>query len=83
MNLTPNLKTKVGELFQNLCADWPENRAIYIVFHGHSVPAGYHRAPEVKPFDSYPHMVFQRPTRAFSYSCYQLHNDGYWRGNFC
>ena len=33
---------------------WPNNRAIHLVFHGHSVPAGYHKTPEVKPFDSYP-----------------------------
>lgn len=33
---------------------WPDNRTINIVFHGHSVPAGYHRAGEVKPFESYP-----------------------------
>jgi lysophospholipase L1-like esterase len=47
------------QLFQNLRAVWPENRAINLVFHGHSVPAGYHATPEVRPFDSYPFMVFQ------------------------
>lgn len=36
---------------------WPQNRAIHLVFHGHSVPAGYHKTPEVKPFESYPHLV--------------------------
>jgi len=36
---------------------WPNNRAINLVFHGHSVPAGYHKTPEVKPFESYPHLV--------------------------
>lgn len=33
---------------------WPKNRSIHLVFHGHSVPAGYHKTPRVKPFDSYP-----------------------------
>ncbi len=33
---------------------WPKNRAVHLVFHGHSVPAGYHRTPRVKPFESYP-----------------------------
>lgn len=37
---------------------WPANRAIQLVFHGHSVPAGYHRTPDVRPFESYPHLVF-------------------------
>lgn len=36
---------------------WPKNRTIQVVFHGHSVPAGYHKTPEVKPFESYPHLV--------------------------
>lgn len=36
---------------------WPKNRTIHVVFHGHSVPAGFHRTPEVKPFESYPHLV--------------------------
>jgi lysophospholipase L1-like esterase len=35
---------------------WPENRALQIVFHGHSVPAGYHKTPEVRTFESYPHL---------------------------
>jgi lysophospholipase L1-like esterase len=38
---------------------WPKNRIINLVFHGHSVPAGYHKTPEVKPFESYPHLVHQ------------------------
>ena len=35
---------------------WPANRTINLIFHGHSVPAGYHATPEVKPFESYPHL---------------------------
>jgi acyl-CoA thioesterase-1 len=40
-----------------LVKKWPHNRTVNIVFHGHSVPAGYHKTPEVKPFESYPHLV--------------------------
>lgn len=36
---------------------WPKNRAINIVFHGHSVPSGYHKTPDVRTFESYPHLV--------------------------
>jgi len=39
---------------------WPQNRAINLVFHGHSVPSGYHKTPEVKPFESYPHLLYQQ-----------------------
>lgn len=35
---------------------WPENKAVHIVFHGHSVPSGYHKTPEVRTFESYPHL---------------------------
>ena len=35
---------------------WPSNRTVNIVFHGHSVPSGYHLTPTVKPFESYPHL---------------------------
>lgn len=40
-------------------AIWPDNRTVNVVWHGHSVPAGYHVTPEVKPFESYPFMVHQ------------------------
>jgi acyl-CoA thioesterase-1 len=36
---------------------WPENRTVYVVCHGHSVPAGYFETPEVRPFESYPHLL--------------------------
>lgn len=41
-------------LLAELKKPWPENRVVNVIFHGHSVPAGYHKTPEVKPFESYP-----------------------------
>jgi len=38
---------------------WPANRTINLVFHGHSVPAGYGRTPDVNTFDSYPYQVLK------------------------
>jgi acyl-CoA thioesterase-1 len=46
-------------LFEDLRRSWPGNRTLHLVFHGHSVPAGYHVTPEVKPFDSYPLMTVE------------------------
>jgi len=41
-----------------LCrVDWPKNRAVMIVCHGHSVPAGYFKTPEVRALDAYPHLL--------------------------
>jgi len=36
---------------------WPENRAVNIVCHGHSVPAGYFATPFVDTFNAYPHLL--------------------------
>ena len=36
---------------------WPKNHALTVVFHGHSVPAGYAKTPDVRPFDAYPHQL--------------------------
>lgn len=41
-------------LFQ---AEWPKNRTVDIVCHGHSVPAGYFKTPVVQTFDAYPHLL--------------------------
>ena len=32
----------------------PENKMINLVFHGHSVPSGYFKTPEVRTMESYP-----------------------------
>jgi acyl-CoA thioesterase-1 len=40
-----------------LTFDWPNNRTINIVCHGHSVPAGYFKTPDVRPLESYPHLL--------------------------
>src|SRR5688572_30259472 len=51
-------------LLADLQKEWPKNRTIHLVFHGHSVPAGYHETPEVKPFESYPLMAMQKIQKA-------------------
>ncbi len=52
----------------NLETPWPKNRTINLVFHGHSVPSGYHKTPMVKPFDSYPHLVHVRLKELFPHA---------------
>ena len=37
----------------------PNNRTINLVFHGHSVPAGYFKTPDVKTIDAYPELTLQ------------------------
>lgn len=47
----------LAPLRAELAKKWPANRTINMVFHGHSVPAGYHKTPDVRPFESYSHLV--------------------------
>jgi acyl-CoA thioesterase-1 len=45
------------DLINRLESKWPDNHAINIVYHGHSVPAGYFDTPNVRTFEAYPHLV--------------------------
>ena len=49
----------LSETKSNLKKEWPNNRTVNLVFHGHSVPAGYFKTPDVKTLDSYPFLVLK------------------------
>lgn len=49
--------TYLESLRVELQKQWPANRRVNVVFHGHSVPSGYFRGGLVRPLDSYPHLV--------------------------
>ncbi|WP_342481353.1 hypothetical protein NST07_08230 [Paenibacillus sp. FSL L8-0340] len=42
---------------KELKRQWPENRTLNIVCHGHSVPSGYFATPIVDTFHAYPHLL--------------------------
>jgi lysophospholipase L1-like esterase len=42
-----------------MLVEWPKNRTINLVFHGHSVPAGYFKTPVVNTLASYPFLVLK------------------------
>ena len=42
--------------FTNL---WPNNKTINIIFHGHSVPSGYFKTPEIQTMRAYPELTLQ------------------------
>jgi acyl-CoA thioesterase I len=50
----------LSEVKKELIKEWPKNRTINLVFHGHSVPAGYFKTPTVNTFDSYPFQVLKQ-----------------------
>ncbi len=50
----------LSDLKKEFKKEWPNNRTINFVFHGHSVPAGYFKTPTVNTFDSYPFQVLKQ-----------------------
>lgn len=52
-------QTYLAPITAELVKDWPQNRTIEIVCHGHSVPAGYAKTPEVRAEDAYPNLLRQ------------------------
>ena len=47
---------------------WPKNRTINLVFHGHSVPAGYSNTPNVNTFQSYPYLLLKGLKEMYPYA---------------
>ena len=54
--------------------EWPNNRTINLVFHGHSVPAGYFNTPKVKTFESYPYQVLKQLKELYPYAVVNIIN---------
>lgn len=51
-----------------LAREWPDNRTVNLVFHGHSVPAGYFDTPEVRTDQAYPRLVQDGLKRRYPYA---------------
>ena len=56
------------EVKKELNAVWPKNRTINIVFHGHSVPAGYWHNHEVHTLESYPYLLLEKLKAKYPYA---------------
>lgn len=50
-------KRFLSEVTGELSKQWPNNRTVRIVCHGHSVPAGFFKTPKVDTFNAYPHLL--------------------------
>lgn len=55
-------------LVAELGEQWPQNRTVNLVFHGHSVPAGYFATPFVDTFNAYPHLLHRRLKERFPFA---------------
>jgi acyl-CoA thioesterase I len=50
-------KTYLADVVAELKKEWPANRTVNIVCHGHSVPSGYFLTPAVHTLEAYPHLL--------------------------
>ncbi|HON90436.1 MAG TPA: SGNH/GDSL hydrolase family protein [Sedimentisphaerales bacterium] len=66
--LWANPDSYLHEVVAELSRQWPQNRTVNIVCHGHSVPAGYFRTPVVDTFNAYPHLLHRGLKERFPYA---------------
>lgn len=60
--------TYLATVKTELNAVWPKNRTINLVFHGHSVPAGFWHNHEVHTLESYPHLLLEKLKSQYPYA---------------
>ncbi len=63
-----NPATYLLPISQELAKEWPGNRTVTVVCHGHSVPAGYFATPVVQTMDAYPHLLHAALSRRFPHA---------------
>lgn len=64
----PDRATYLSDITALLEAQWPKNRTVNIVCHGHSVPAGYFKTPVVDTFNAYPHLLHKELKERFPHA---------------
>lgn len=57
-----------------LVKEWPKNRCINLVFHGHSVPAGYFKTPIVNTLEAYPYQLLRRLKERYPFAVINVIN---------
>jgi lysophospholipase L1-like esterase len=73
-NSTENSSDYLHNIKNEIKKEWPNNRTINLVFHGHSVPAGYFNTPNVKTFESYPYQVLKQLKELYPYAVINIIN---------
>jgi len=63
-----NRTNYLAAISEELNRQWPTNRTVNIVCHGHSVPAGYFQTPTVDTFNAYPHLLHCGLKERFPYA---------------
>ncbi len=58
----------LADITRILGSQWPANRTVNIVCHGHSVPAGYFATPVVDSLNAYPHLLLTALKQRFPFA---------------
>ncbi len=58
----------LSELKTELKKEWPNNRTVNIVFHGHSVPSGYFKTPHVNTMGAYPYLFLKKLKKIYPFA---------------
>ena len=66
--------TYLNDLKVELKREWPNNRTINLVFHGHSVPAGYFKTPVVNTLEAYPYQLLRQIKARYPYAVVNVIN---------
>ena len=61
-------KTYLADVSRLMKTEWPKNRTVNIVCHGHSVPAGYFQTPIVNTFSAYPYLLHSKLALKFPHA---------------
>jgi hypothetical protein len=67
-NKIVNYSDYLNNIKIELKKEWPKNRTINLVFHGHSVPAGYFKTPVVNTLESYPFQLLKELKAIYPYA---------------
>lgn len=73
-NSVANASDYLGEIKSELKKEWPKNRTINLVFHGHSVPAGFFKTPVVNTLNSYPYQVLKELKALYPFAVINIIN---------
>lgn len=60
--------TYLAHEVSELVREWPRNRTLQVVCHGHSVPAGYFKTPVVDTFNAYPAQLHRALKERFPFA---------------
>ena len=69
-----NPASYLEDIKAGLSKEWPGNKTINLVFHGHSVPAGYFKTPIVNTLSSYPYLVLKALKEFYPYAVINIIN---------